>query len=83
MKKAELEKYLEDKINDSAKVILNENMVHDGAALGEMQLYFCLRRIFNKKATFEDVGTLRAVNNLLRVVGLLSPKETLISKIEK
>ncbi|MDR9861552.1 MULTISPECIES: hypothetical protein [Pseudomonas] len=77
--KAELEKYLEDKINGSAKVILNENMVHDGAALGEMQLYFFLQRIFNKKATLEDVGALRAVNNLLRFVGLLSPKEMLTS----
>ncbi|MBC3209621.1 hypothetical protein HU755_22695 [Pseudomonas sp. SWRI111] len=83
MKKAELEQYLEEKINDNARIILKEDMVHDGAALGEMQLYFCLRRIFNKKATLEDIGVLRAVNNLLRVIGLLSAKETLISKIEK
>ncbi|MBS4079757.1 hypothetical protein [Pseudomonas rustica] len=83
MKKAELEEYLEGKINDKARLILDEDMVHDGAALGEMQFYFCMRRILNKKANLEDVGTLRAMNNLMRMLGLLSPKETLRSKIEK
>ncbi|RVD77227.1 hypothetical protein [Pseudomonas koreensis] len=83
MNRAELEDYLEVKINEKAKVILDENMVHDGAALGEMQLYFCMRRILNKRATLEDVGVLRAMNNLMQVLGLLSPKETLRSKIDK
>lgn len=83
MNRAELENYLEVKINEKAKIILDEDMVHDGAALGEMQLYFCMRRILNKKATLEDVGVLRAMNNLMQVLGLLSPKETLRSKIDK
>lgn len=83
MNRAELEDYLEVKINEKAKVILDEDMIHDGAALGEMQLYFCMRRILNKRATLEDVGVLRAMNNLMQVLGLLSPKETLRSKIDK
>ncbi|CAI8868873.1 hypothetical protein [Pseudomonas serboccidentalis] len=83
MNRAELEDYLEVKINEKAKVILDEDMIHDGAALGEMQLYFCMRRILSKRATLEDVGVLRAMNNLMQVLGLLSPKETLRSKIDK
>ncbi|MBK5510717.1 hypothetical protein [Pseudomonas sp. TH15] len=83
MNRAELEGYLEVKINEKAKIIIDEDMVHDGTALGEMQLYFCIRRILNKKATLEDVGVLRAMNNLMQILGLLSPKETLRSKIDK
>jgi hypothetical protein len=82
MRRADLSEYLERKINEKAKIIIDKDAVHDGAAFGEMKIYFCLRRILDKKATLEDVGVLHAVNNLLQVLGLLSSKETLLSKIE-
>ncbi|WP_019580932.1 hypothetical protein [Pseudomonas mandelii] len=82
MRRADLSEYLEIKINEKAKIIIDKNAVHDGAALGEMKIYFCLRRILDKKATLEDVGVFHAVNNLLQVLGILSSKETLRSKIE-
>lgn len=83
MKRSELSEWLERKINEKAKIIINEDVVHDGAAFGEMEIYFCLRRILNKKATLEDVGIFHAVNNLLQLLGVLSAQETLRSKIEK
>ncbi|WP_445179499.1 hypothetical protein [Pseudomonas sp. McL0111] len=83
MTRAELKDYLENKINEKAQIILNEDMVHDGAALGEMQIYFCFRRILNKKATLEDIGVLHAMNNVLQTLGVLSSKETLRSKVER
>lgn len=83
MKRADLSEWLEIKINEKAKIIIDEDAIHDGAAFGEMEIYFCLRRILNKKATLEDVGVLHGVNNLLQEFGVLSPKETLLSKIEK
>ncbi|WP_150780457.1 hypothetical protein [Pseudomonas fluorescens] len=83
MKKEQLSEYLEGKINEKARVIINEDAVHDGAAMGEMEIYFCLRRILNKKATLEDVGALHAVNNLLQVLGILAPKETLLTRVGK
>ncbi|MFJ4251531.1 hypothetical protein SAMN04488483_2677 [Pseudomonas helmanticensis] len=83
MTRAELMEFLEIKINEKAQIILDEDMVHDGAALGEMQIYFCFRRILNKKATLEDVGALHAVNKVLQALGVLAAKETLRSRVEK
>lgn len=83
MKRAEMQNYLEERINDNAKIILNEDMVHDGAALGEMDMLFCWRRIMNNKGSLEDFGKLRAVDNLLQFIGVLAPREKLRSKIER
>lgn len=82
MTKSEMRKFLQTKIDEKANIILNERVRYDDAAFGELKIYSCLRRILNKTATLEDLGVLHAVSNLLQAAGVLSPNETLGSKID-
>lgn len=83
MTQSELRKFLQTKIDEKANIILNEHVLCDDAAFGELKIYSCLRRILNKTASLEDLGVLHAVSNLLQATGVLSPNETLSSKIDK
>ncbi|MBK5549954.1 MULTISPECIES: hypothetical protein [unclassified Pseudomonas] len=83
MNKVDLTDYLETMIHVKSKAIVERRMLDGSAALGELTIYYCLRRILNNKATLQDIGVLHAVNHLMQVVGLLDPKETLGSTLEK
>ena len=82
MTKAELEKFVQVKIDEKANIILNERVTHDDAAFGELRIYSCLRRILNGKANLEDVGVLHAVNDLIQAMGIMAPGESLGSKLK-
>ena len=45
MNLSELKKLVQARIDEKANIILDEKVVNDGAAFGELQIYFCLRRI--------------------------------------
>jgi hypothetical protein len=83
MNKVDLNDYLDTMIHIKSKAIAERRMLDGSAALGELTMYYCLRRILKNKATQQDMGVLHAVNNLLRVAGLLGPHQTLDSTIEK
>ncbi|RON53211.1 hypothetical protein [Pseudomonas frederiksbergensis] len=82
MNKVELNDYLETMIHVKSKVIVERRMLDGSAALGELTMYYCLRRILKGKATLQDMGVLHAVSNMLQVAGVLGPNETLGSRIE-
>ncbi|MCE1116746.1 MULTISPECIES: hypothetical protein [Pseudomonas] len=82
MTKAELEKFVQVKIDEKANIILNERVTHDDAAFGELRIYSCLRRILNGKANLEDIGVLHAVNDLIQAMGIMAPGESLGSKLK-
>ena len=50
MNLSELKKLVQARIDEKANIILDEKVVNDGAAFGELQIYFCLRLILNKKS---------------------------------
>ncbi|WP_460090059.1 hypothetical protein [Pseudomonas sp. S2_E02] len=81
MNLSELKKLVQARIDEKANIILDEKVVNDGAAFGELQIYFCLRRILNKKATLEDFGVLHAVSDLLQATGVISANQTLGSRV--
>jgi len=83
MNKVDLNDYLETMIHLKSKAIADRKLTSAEAALGELNIYHCLRRILKGKATLQDMGTLHAVNNLLQMLGLLAPNETLRSSVEK
>ncbi|MEO6675843.1 MAG: hypothetical protein ABIO21_00585 [Pseudomonas sp.] len=83
MNKVDLNDYLETMIHVKSKTIVERRMLDGSAALGELTVYYCLRRILNNKATLQDIGVLHAISNLLQVTGLLARNETLGSKIER
>ncbi|MDU9402949.1 hypothetical protein RTH46_10665 [Pseudomonas sp. zfem004] len=82
MTRAELDKFVQVKIDEKANIILDERVKHDDAAFGELKIYFCVRRIMNGKASMEDIGVLHAVNDLIQAMGILSPNESLGSKLK-
>lgn len=77
MNKVDLNDCLETMIHVKSKTIVERRMLDGSAALGELTMYYCLRRILNNKATLQDLGVLHAVNNLMQVAGFLGPNETL------
>jgi hypothetical protein len=81
MTKSELKQFLQVNIDRKANIILDERVRYDDAAIGELKIYACMRRILNKNATLEDIGVLHAVDKLLHATGVLGPKETLGSKV--
>lgn len=82
MTRAELDKFVQAKIDEKANIILDERVTHDDAAFGELRIYSCMRRILNGKANLEDIGMLHAVNDLIKAMGILSPSESLGSKLK-
>lgn len=82
MTKAELEKFVQVKIDEKANIILDERVTHDDAAFGELRIYSCVRRILSGKASLEDIGVLHAVNDLIKAMGILSPSESFGSKLK-
>jgi hypothetical protein len=47
----ELKRLVQVRIDKKTNIKLDEKVVHDGAPFGERQIYFCPRRIPNKKST--------------------------------
>ncbi|MDH0733734.1 hypothetical protein N5F23_24555 [Pseudomonas sichuanensis] len=82
MTRAELDKFVQVKIDEKANIILDERVTHDDAAFGELRIYSCVRRILSGKASLEDIGMLHAVNDLIKAMGILSPNQSLGSKLK-
>lgn len=74
MSNVDLSDYLETLIHAKSKASNNRKLPIAEAALGELNIYHCLRRILKGNATFQDKGTLRAVNNVLEALGLAVPE---------
>ncbi|WP_409319135.1 hypothetical protein [Pseudomonas sp. KCJK9016] len=83
MTRAELNKFVQAKIDEKANIILDERVRYDDAALGALKIYSGLRRILNNKATLEDMGMLHAVSDLMQALGVISPNETLGAKLKR
>jgi hypothetical protein len=72
----DLEKLVEDKINESATKIIKGGAGTDDVAFGKLTFYLALRRVQQKKATAEDVGLLDAINDTLQALGVLEQGKT-------
>lgn len=83
MTKAELSKFVQAKIDEKANIILDERMMYDDAAFGELEIYSCLRRILNRTAKLEDIGKLHAVSDLMQALGVIPLNQTLAAKLER
>ncbi len=72
----DLEKFVEDKINNYAQMIIDGKPRADELALGELQFYMALRRMLTNRATSQDVGMLDAINDVLQEKGLVKKGTT-------
>jgi hypothetical protein len=66
-----LAQFIEDKLNHYAETIVTGNQKMDEHALGELYFYMALRRVIDGKATFEDIGTMDAINDTLQKLGVI------------
>ncbi|NEP91191.1 MAG: hypothetical protein F6K18_32760 [Okeania sp. SIO2C2] len=69
----ELSDFIENKLNDYAKSIIEGSAKRDEIALGEMTFYMTLRRALTGKATLQDIGMLDAINDTLQEKGVIEP----------
>ncbi|MFM0502206.1 hypothetical protein [Paraburkholderia caffeinilytica] len=75
----DLEKLVEEKINESATKIVRGGSGTDDVAFGKLTFYLALRRVQQKKATAEDVGLLDAINDTLQALAILEQGRTFYS----
>lgn len=71
-----LEKFVEDKINHYAKMIINFSEKGDNLALGELNFYIALRRVLDGSASVQDKGMMDAINDTLQELGILAEKKS-------
>ncbi|ELS04478.1 hypothetical protein Xen7305DRAFT_00042120 [Xenococcus sp. PCC 7305] len=73
-----LEKFIEDKLNQYAKTIIDKSTKSDEHALGELTFYMSLRRVTTGKATPQDIGMMDAINDTLQEKGIIDEKSTFL-----
>ena len=73
-----LDQFIEDKLNQYAKTIIERGTKSDEHALGEMVFYMALRRVISGKATPQDIGMMDAINDTLQEKGLIEENQTFL-----
>lgn len=82
--------FINDKINEYAKNILEKNDINDSSALGELKFYISIRNAVKtktrkvndyEKSSMEDNGLLDALADTLVDLELVDSKDDLIQKL--
>jgi hypothetical protein len=71
-------KFLEDKINRYAGLIIGRNERSDAAAIGQLEIYTVLRRAATKSTTADDLGVYDAIGDFLVFRGILKKGTSLV-----
>ncbi|MFB2836971.1 hypothetical protein [Floridanema evergladense] len=72
MTKEELLKFVENKINNYAKRIIETSDKSDDSALGQLNVYMALRRILKgEERRIQDFGMMDAFNDVLKELGII------------
>ncbi|MFK8330975.1 hypothetical protein M2D63_013270 [Pseudomonas sp. BJa5] len=82
MNQEALKDALEARINAAAQSIIDKKSTSDDIALGKLDFLSSLRRLLDGKATPHDLGRHDALNDVLQDLGVLSSKETYLSRLD-
>ena len=77
-----MKSFVEAKINQYAKAILDGSDKRDAHAMGELHFYMALRRILKGDQTIQDIGMIDAVNDTLQEIGIVFEGATFLEQIE-
>ena len=70
---------IEAKLNYYAQKIIVSGSKIDEHALGELNFYMALRRIYERRSTIQDLGMMDAINDTLQEAEIISPRDTFYS----
>jgi hypothetical protein len=77
-----MKSFVEAKINEYAKAILDGSDKRDAHAMGELHFYMALRRILKGDGTIQDIGMMDAVNDTLQELRLVFEGATFLEQIQ-